>query len=206
MRQKIVPNASAEAIESLYYAFMAEPDEELKSICEEVLKTILKLQKPDGSWDYATYHDGSVRKQLDFHQGYMIDGLIAGLQMVESETLKTQIEEAIIKGAEFYRGMFHPDGRAFYRNEKKMPTEIHNQTQGIITFSKLYCTFGKKEDIDFAMKVAKWTIQNMQDKEGYFYYTKGKYFANKIPYMRWNEAWMLVALTTLIETLNLREK
>jgi len=78
---------------------------------------------------------------------------------------------------------------------KEYPIEIHNQSQGIITFSKM----NKFIDgcLDFATVIAKWTIKNMQDKEGYFYYQKYPLIINKIPYMRWNQAWMLLALTTL---------
>jgi hypothetical protein len=37
----------------------------------------------------------------------------------------------------------------------------------------------------------------MQDKEGYFYYQIYPLIINKIPYMRWGQAWMLLALSTL---------
>jgi len=68
--------------------------------------------------------------------------------------------------------------------------------QGIITFAKL-----KDHDINylnFVYKIAKWTIENMQSNDGYFYYRRYKYFNNKIPYMRWGQAWMLLALSNLI--------
>jgi hypothetical protein len=42
----------------------------------------------------------------------------------------------------------------------------------------------------------------MQDKEGYFYYQKRKYFTNKISYMRWTQAWMFFALTIYLKEIN----
>ena len=36
-------------------------------------------------------------------------------------------------------------------------------------------------------------------KAGYFYYQIQPYYKNKIPYMRWSQAWMLLALATLLE-------
>jgi len=49
--------------------------------------------------------------------------------------------------------------------------------------------------IGFAKTIARWTIENMQDKTGYFYYRKYPMFTNKIPFMRWAQGWMMVALS-----------
>jgi len=38
----------------------------------------------------------------------------------------------------------------------------------------------------------------MQDIEGFFYYQKWKWYTNKIPYIRWSQAWMFYALAYLI--------
>jgi len=38
-------------------------------------------------------------------------------------------------------------------------------------------------------------IENMQGPDGAFYFQKNKYFTNKIPYMRWSQAWAFHALT-----------
>ena len=56
--------------------------------------------------------------------------------------------------------------------------------------------------LPFAHTIAEWTIKNMQDKKGYFYYRKFKYYINKIPYIRWSQAWMLLALITYINNSN----
>ena len=48
---------------------------------------------------------------------------------------------------------------------------------------------------DLANKVLQWTVANMQDKKGYFYYQLKKGISSKIPYMRWSNAFMFNALT-----------
>lgn len=55
----------------------------------------------------------------------------------------------------------------------------------------------------FAVTIADWTINNMQDEEGFFYYRKNKFYINKIPYMRWSQAWMMLALSNLLTELKL---
>ena len=44
-------------------------------------------------------------------------------------------------------------------------------------------------------KILIWTFENMLDSKGYFYFRKGPLLTNKIPYMRWTQAWMFHALT-----------
>ena len=85
----------------------------------------------------------------------------------------------------------------YWRYPNLWPINIHNQAQGIITFSKLgkYINKYKKK----SRTITNWTLSNLQSSEGFFYYEKHKYFTNKIPYMRWNQAWMLYALATYHE-------
>jgi hypothetical protein len=46
--------------------------------------------------------------------------------------------------------------------------------------------------------VLDWTVREMQDpEEGFFYYRKGRLFTNRTPFMRWGQAWMLLALATV---------
>jgi len=157
---------------------------------------ILSKQKIDGEWWYSYNPEkNNERKQIDFHQGFVL----VSLNNIKNLTLYDipGLENSILKGLKYYRKVqFFNTGRALWRIPKKWPVEIHNQSQGIITFSKLghYDSSYPK----FAQTVAKWTINNMQDKTGYFYYRKTPIFMNKIPYMRWSQAWMMLALTELL--------
>ena len=58
----------------------------------------------------------------------------------------------------------------------------------------------KFDDISRPMadKIARWALENMQDKKGYFYYQKTKWYTNRIPYIRWSQAWMFYALAHLL--------
>jgi hypothetical protein len=42
-------------------------------------------------------------------------------------------------------------------------------------------------------------MANMWDERGYFYYRVLRFLTIRISYMRWSQAWMLLALTTLLE-------
>jgi len=105
--------------------------------------------------------------------------------------------ENIEKGLNFYySNQFDAKGRSLWRMPKKWPIDIHNQSQGIITFTIF-------KDLNdnyprFAEKIANWTINNMQSADGRFSYQKWPILLNKVSYMRWNQAWMLLALSTLL--------
>jgi hypothetical protein len=106
--------------------------------------------------------------------------------------------DALRKSVEFYKNeQFLSDGRCKWRYPRLWPIDIHNQAQGIITFSRLSDI--RLEYLEFAKTIAKWTIDNMQNESGYFYYQKWPVITNKIPYIRWGQAWMLLALSTLLE-------
>ena len=53
-----------------------------------------------------------------------------------------------------------------------------------------------------ALNVAKWTIQHMQDKSGYFYYRKYPLITNKTPTLHWGQATMFAALSLLDQYLS----
>src|SRR5439155_25462290 len=75
--------------------------------------------------------------------------------------------------------------------------DIHCAAQAIDTLA------GFSEDdpecLELACRVAGWTIQNMQDKSGYFYYREYPMMKARIPMLHWGQATMFKALACLIE-------
>jgi hypothetical protein len=51
-----------------------------------------------------------------------------------------------------------------------------------------------------AYSVFNWARTHMLAEKGYFYYQILPSCRNKIPYMRWSQAWMLMTLSTLLES------
>ena len=48
---------------------------------------------------------------------------------------------------------------------------------------------------EIAEKVIDWTIRNMQDRKGYFYYQLKPGISSKISYMRWSNAFIFNAMS-----------
>ncbi|AKB75113.1 hypothetical protein MSLAZ_1852 [Methanosarcina lacustris Z-7289] len=194
---KIVINASAEGLSAICRLMPLFDDAEMKRIACKLSEFLICTQDSEGCWIYSKYTSGKVRRQTDFHQGFIVDSLVEYLPFVDPKK-QDLLMESIKRGVNFYRKkQFLDDGRCYYRYPQLYPTDIHNQAQGIITFSKI--SKFDTESLEFAKKILEWTIFNMQDNSGYFFYQKNRIITNKIPYMRWGAAWMMLSMATYLE-------
>jgi hypothetical protein len=195
LKKDLTINANLLAAEILAYSDYLNNEYKYQDYINKVIDFTLNTQNQDGSWYYSyDVKTGKPKKQIDFHQGYVIESLYR-LSNICSYN-KEKIDGAIQKGLEFYyNNQFTEEGFSLWRYPKKWPIDIHNQSQGIITFSKLN-RYNKKY-LPFANRIAIWTIHNMQNKKGNFYYQKWPIITNKISYLRWNQGWMLLSLTNL---------
>ena len=78
------------------------------------------------------------------------------------------------------------------------PIDIQSCGQAVITFGEMMTRMPELKET--AAKITEWTIKNMMDKKGFFYfriYKNGR--IDKTPYIRWSESWMLRALSFLID-------
>lgn len=190
-------NASLLGAELLARTYALTGEASLRDVAERAVRYVVARQHDDGRWNYSVDRTTDrERPQVDFHQGFVLDSIRA---CVEAAGLDPErYRDTLERGAAFYRReQFTDDGRARWRLPGDWPADIHHQAQGVLTFAR-------QADLDpnylpFARTVALWTIRNMQDERGYFYYRRYRHFANKISYMRWGQAWMMLALATLAQ-------
>ena len=192
-------NASLHAAKCLAIADKLNRSSKFSTIIKQAVDFVVSLQKQNGVWYYSLDSKGNERKQIDFHQGFILESIFDIKKITKSTC--NEWENAIRLGLNFYKEeQFFSNGRSKWRLPKIYPVDIHNQSQGIITFTKL-CEYNPKY-LDFARTITEWTIQNMQSHKGYFYYRNYKFYNNRISYMRWSQAWMMQALSELIEKSN----
>jgi len=138
-------------------------------LLDEARKTVEFVMRCQESSGAWPYAVGDSRTWVDnFHTGYILDCLEEYMRLSGD----TEFQPSLEKGLKFYLKFFFDAG--------EVPK---------------YYRFGYTTQ---AEKVALWMIQNMQDKEGFFYYQKHRYYTNKIPFMRWSNAWMFVGLSYLV--------
>ncbi len=190
-------NASMLGCEHFSRMYHLTGEERFKDLATRSANFTLSRQKQDGSWKYSiNLESGEERSQIDFHQGYVLDSLHYYIEFCKPED--ERYKKALADGAKFYfEQQFESTGQSFWRLPKKWPVEIHNQSQGIITFIRL--KYLDERYAKFSRRIAEWTLENMfNHKKGYFYYKKYPTHTMKTPMMRWSQAWMHLALNELI--------
>ena len=180
-------NASLLGSRLLSYCYRYTGNPEYLDAARASVLACCNSQNDDGSWVYGML---PVQSWIDsFHTGYNLDGLIA----YEEQTGDKSFHENIEKGFDYYiKNFFEPDGCPKYYNDRKYPIDIHCPGQLLVTLYRLH---RHDEYSELADKVLKWTIANMQDKKGYFYYQLKPGISSKIPYMRWSNAFMFNAMS-----------
>lgn len=190
-------NASLLGAEVLAINYKLNGEEESGNQAIAAVNYVINKQKKNGVWAYSENIDsGEERMQIDFHQGYILESIF---NILTYTSMKNQAWENSLKfGLEYYHNnQFFENGKSLWRTPKEYPVEIHNQAQGIITFNQLSNYY--PDGPNFANTIANWTMINMQDKKGHFYYQIFRTHTNKISYMRWSQAWMFLALSNLID-------
>lgn len=191
-KDKVI-NVNMLAAEILTYIDVVTEEISHKKLVTGIIKFTSSQQNTDGSWWYSHgYSSNIVKKQLDFHQGYVLESLLRVSK--HRSDLEHEIKELIKLGDRFYKEKILDinNGIAKWRYPKKYPIDIHNQAEAIIWLSLTNNSLNAKVFIDY-------TIRHFWSKsKGYFYYQKYPLITNKTNYLRWNNGWMSVALVTYL--------
>jgi hypothetical protein len=187
----VVHNAYMLGAALLSRVFLHTDENKYYEKSQKAIKRSIKALKSDFSWPYGERHHHQFVD--NFHTGF---NLVA-LKEWMTNTGDYAWKEYLIKAYQYWIETFWlNDGCPKYYNNSLYPIDIHCSAQGIVTCMKL----AEYDDrsIPMAGKIANWAIENMQDKKGYFYYQKTRWWTNKIPYIRWSQAWMFYALSLLL--------
>lgn len=182
-----VYNASMLGAKTLSFCYHYTGNEEYKTAATQIMKAACQGQEADGSWVYGLLPTQSWKDS--FHTGYNLDAL----SHYEKLCGDNQFHQYLIKGFDYYiKNFFLDDGTPKYYHDTIYPIDIHCPGQLWVTLDYLDKF---NENVSLAEKVLNWTVKNMQDDKGYFYYQIKKGMSSKISYMRWSNAFMFNALT-----------
>lgn len=151
-------------------------------------------QQDDGSWYYGEL---ATQRWIDnFHTGYNL----CALRRIADYTKTAEFDQNISRGYQFYLGhFFREDGAPRYFHNRTYPIDTHCVAQSVITlldFSGQYVDATQR-----ARDVISWSLDNLWNPRGYFYCQECKWGKIAISYMRWSQAWMLLALASFLENL-----
>jgi rhamnogalacturonyl hydrolase YesR len=167
---------------------------EYADVASEAMRYSCTRQLPDGAWWYA---EEPMYHWIDnFHTGYNLDSLRCYMESSGDEAYRDRLH----LGFEYYkRHFFLDDGCPRYYHNRTQPIDSQCAAQAIETLAN----FAEVDDdaLALAVRVARWTIGNMQDRDGHFYYRKYPLIKAKAPMLHWAQATTYRALTVLASKL-----
>lgn len=189
-------NASLLAAEVLASVGKLTGEYGLKESAERATRFVINNQRHDGSWFYGV--DPKQSWIDSFHTAYLLFSL---KRIIEVSAFGIEFKSALDRGYEYWKNNFFlAEGWPKYYHDDPYPADAHAAASAIITF--LECGGVDENAATQARQVASWTIQNLRDSRGFFYYQRRRFYTVRKPYMRWTQAWMLYALSRLLEEQN----
>lgn len=170
-------------------------NESYRTLAQKSLQYTAKYQRSDSSWYYG--EAANLRWVDNFHTAYVLDCF----KHYEESTGDTRFHKQMMSGYEYWKKTFFlTDGTPRYYNHKTLPLDIQCSSQAIDTL--VFFSDQDPDSVSWALKVARWTIEHMQDRSGYFYYRRySRWLVNKTPTLHWGQATMLCALAGLYKSL-----
>ncbi|HET7104298.1 MAG TPA: hypothetical protein VFI20_09440 [Terracidiphilus sp.] len=151
----------------------------------------VRQQHADGRWNYG---QGYKQEWVDnFHTGFNLGALRSITRCLGT----SEFEPAVRLGFKFYRDhFFREDGAVRYFHDRTYPIDTHCVAQSIITLLDLSDL--DSSNVKLAETVYAWARRHMwSEKKHYFYYRILRGCKIRTSYMRWTQAWMFLALSTL---------
>lgn len=157
-----------------------------------VTRYTVQKQHADGGWAYG---EASTQQWIDnFHTGFDL----SALRSISLALGTSEFDESIANGFRFYRKhFFRADGAVGYYHDRFYPIDTHCAAQSIITLLDLKHL--DPDNAELAHRVYAWAKEHMWDeKRSFFYYRILRSCTIRTSYMRWTQAWMLLALSMLL--------
>lgn len=182
-----VLNASLLGSKMLSRVYSYTKEEELLGPAKKSVQRCCNLQAENGSWRYGMM---DIQIWVDsFHTGYNLECIYE----YQKHSGDTSYQSYLDKGLKYYiENFFTDEGIPKYYDNQTYPIDVHAPAQMLITLYRMKEFDSNSEMID---RVLKWSIENFQDKDGFFYYQLKKTRSSKIPYIRWAQAWMMYSLS-----------
>ena len=169
-------------------------DQNYLEVARDAMVYSCSRQLADGAWYYGEADD--LHWIDNFHTGYNLDSLKCYVEFSGDRSF----DENLRKGFEFYKNtFFEPTGRPKYYHNRAYPIDSQCASQAIETLANF--SGYDRSSLELAIKVANWTIDNMQGRQGYFFYRRYPLIKVKTPMLHWAQATTYRALALLLSKL-----
>ena len=197
--QESIHNANMLGAAALARASLHTGRRDYVDVAASAMRYSCERMLSNGAWWYA---EDQQHQWIDnFHTGYNLDSLKAYMEYSGDTTYSGHLS----RGLGYFKDHFiEASGRPKYYHDRAYPIDIQCASQAIDTLSN----FGAEdpESLSLAVRVADWTICNMQDKGGFFYYRKYPFGVTaRTPMLHWGQATMFKALAHLVSRMSVKD-
>lgn len=169
-------------------------EDALRQEAERLIRFVVDKQTGYGAWHYAWPANTSNLRHDNYHTGNILDWILDYSRRAGD----AQFLDSYARGLRFYRDeLFLADGAPKWMSDRVYPFDVHGAAQGIVTFTKAALDFDRAY-LEDARRVARWALQHLQAPAGFFYYQQGRWWTKRYTLMRWCNAWMAYALSSLL--------
>jgi len=162
--------------------------DEAVSIARRAVEYTLARQQTSGAWPYGEapglgWVDG-------FHTGYVLWSLATW-----NSNARPVATDALRRGLRFYVDrLIDADGAARATTERRYPIDVHAAATAVWVLSELASVLPAAGLA--ASRVLDWTFSYLRRDDGRFAFQKHRMYRNSVPYFRWSDAHMLLALSS----------
>jgi hypothetical protein len=172
-----IPIHNASLLVASVFARRERDDEALPAV-----RYTLSRQRPDGSWPYG---EGPG---LDWVDGYHTAFILWSLgRLAQGDALSSALDF-------FLAELVDPDGAVRASPESRYPVDIHSCASSIWALADRPLRERHPRALEPAGRILDWTLANMRREDGRFAFQKRRAFRSSVPYVRWSDAHMLLAL------------
>jgi cytochrome c553 len=191
-RQSSIHNANVMGAAFLARLATATGHSRAQGVARAAMTYTCACQRPDGAWFYA--EEPKYHWIDNFHTGYNL----SALQIYRDASRDHTFDAHLAKGLRYFKGaFFEADGTPKYFHDRAQPIDIQCASQAIETLVAL--SAGDPDSLTLALKVADWTIANLQDRDGHFCYRDLGWTKVRTPMLHWGQATMAKALAMALE-------
>jgi hypothetical protein len=194
-RQNSVHNANAMGAAFLARLAAVTGDSGHRDAARMAMLYTCARQLEDGAWYYG--EEEKYRWVDNFHTGYNLSALMT----YRTALCDNSFDEHLSRGLHYFtETFFEADGRSKYFNNRTYPVDIQASAQAIETLAE----YSDLEPVTlaYAVKVAEWTIANLQAPDGHFRYRDLGWTKVNTPMLHWGQGTMVKALSVTLKKLD----
>lgn len=187
--RRCVHNANVVAASLLARVAAATGEAELAEEALAAARFSAAAQRADGSWPYGV---GARNGWVDsFHTGYTLVGLHGIGESLGTGEFAGEVE----RGLRYWERAFLVGPAVGFHAHRPFPVDAHAVAHAILMLVRLRSL--ATDALVRARALADWSLREMRAADGSFHYLRGRVLRNRLPYMRWVQAWSLLALSEL---------